>query len=67
MLTKIQVFEVVRSFRNWRKNYKNCRIKLNCRTAVVTNLCGICLISVILSLSLGGFLENLVLKIAYKN
>ena len=50
-----------------KKNDKNYRIKLNCRTAVITNLRGIVLISVILSLSLGDFLENLVLEIAHKN
>ena len=29
ILTKIQVLEVARGFRNWRKNDKNCRIKVN--------------------------------------
>ena len=28
ILTKVQVFKVARSFRNWRKNDKNCGIKL---------------------------------------
>ena len=29
ILTKIQVFEFARGFGNWRKNDKNCRIKVN--------------------------------------
>ena len=29
IMTKIQVFEVARGFRNWLKNDKNCRIKVN--------------------------------------
>ena len=29
ILTKIQVFEVARGFRNWRRNDKNCRIKVH--------------------------------------
>ena len=29
IFTKIQVFEVGSSFRNWQKNDKNCPIKVN--------------------------------------
>ena len=49
ILTKMQVFEFARGFRNWRKNDKNCRMHQGKLTAIAI-LHGIFLMSVILSL-----------------
>ena len=50
ILTEIQVFEVARSFRNWRKKTK---IATSTKLKAVVTLRGIVLTSVILSLTLG--------------
>ena len=59
MLTEIRVFEVARSFRNWRKRTK---IAASTKLKAVVALRGIVLTSVILSLTLGYSLANLLLK-----
>ncbi len=59
ILAEIRVFEVARSFRNWRKKTK---IAASTKLKAVVALRGIVLTSVILSLTLGYSLANLPLK-----